>query len=117
MIDYIRRAEETIWGGNDLLRQTLDKAAENMGKAIETQHGIIKYMEGMAQVLAQAGLASSKATGDSPGVAVDRWIHVIRKRAWELIREATETNKQAEPKQEAHFATPEEIKRITKAED
>lgn len=52
-----------------------------------TQHGIIKYMEAMAQVMAEAAIASSKALGDSPSYAVDRWVEVVRKRAKTLIVE------------------------------
>lgn len=55
--------------------------------AAQTQQGIIKYAEAMAQVLAEAGRASHKATGDSPQVAVLKWITVIQKRALELLHE------------------------------
>lgn len=54
----------------------------------KTQRGIIDYAEGMAQVLAEAGRASSKATGDSPQTAVDKWIRVIRERAYQLLKES-----------------------------
>ena len=52
-----------------------------------TQAGIIKYMEAMAQVMAQAALASQQAVGDSPYTAIDKWIGVVRKRAYELVEE------------------------------
>lgn len=59
----------------------------HMVNVARTQRGIIDYAEGMAQVLAEAGRASSKAVGDSPHVAVDKWIRVIRDRAYELLKE------------------------------
>ncbi len=52
----------------------------------KTQRGIIDYAEGMAQVLAEAGRASSKAVGDRPEVAVDKWLKVIRERALQLLK-------------------------------
>lgn len=55
--------------------------------AVQTQAGIQKYAEAMAQVLAEAGRASCKAIGDDPAVAVRRWADVIRRRALELIEE------------------------------
>lgn len=54
---------------------------------VQTQHGIIRYMEGMAQVLAEAGRASKKAIGDDPAYAVNRWAEIVRKRALEILRE------------------------------
>lgn len=53
---------------------------------VQTQHGIIKYAEAMAQVLAEAGRASKKATGDPPEYAVNKWAEVIRHRALDLLR-------------------------------
>lgn len=54
---------------------------------VQTQHGIIRYMEGMAQVLAEAGRSSKKAIGDDPAYAVNRWADIVRKRALEILRE------------------------------
>jgi len=54
---------------------------------VQTQHGIIRYIEGMARVLAEAGRASNKALGDSPEYAVRRWSDILRNRALELLRE------------------------------
>jgi hypothetical protein len=54
---------------------------------VKTQRGIIDYAEGMAQVLAEAGRASSKATGDPPSVAVEKWSNIIRERAKQILRE------------------------------
>lgn len=61
-----------------------------------TQHGIIKYMEAMAQVMAQAAVASQKAVGDSPFYAIDKWMDVVKKRAKELVREKQDTVKKIE---------------------
>lgn len=54
---------------------------------VQTQHGIIRYMEGVARVLAEAGRASHKATGDAPEYAVRRWSDIVRNRALEILRE------------------------------
>lgn len=64
-----------------------DDDVRHMVNVASTQRGIIEYAEGIAQVLAEAGRASSKAVGDSPRVAVDKWIRVIRDRAYELLKE------------------------------
>lgn len=48
---------------------------------VQTQHGIIEYAEAMAQVLAEAGRASNKATGDPVISAINQWSEIIRKRA------------------------------------
>lgn len=63
-----------------------DDMVKHFVTVAKTQRGIIDYAEGMAQVLAEAGRASSKATGDSPKVAIDKWIAVIRARAMELVK-------------------------------
>jgi hypothetical protein len=67
-----------------------DEMVRRMVDVHNTQHGIIKYMEAMAQVMAEAAIASSKALGDAPSHAVDRWIEVVRERAKELIVEKRE---------------------------
>ncbi len=56
-----------------------------------TQYGVIKYMEAMAQVMAEAAIASQKATGDHPSYAVAKWADVVKKRALELLREKAES--------------------------
>ena len=55
-------------------------------KVVQTQHGIVHVAEEMAKVLAEMGRASSKAVGDAPAYAVQRWSDLIRKRALELLR-------------------------------
>ena len=62
-----------------------DDFVKHMVLATQTQHGIVKYAEAMAQVLAEAGRASAKATGDSPRTAINKWSEIIRRRAEELV--------------------------------
>ena len=68
----------------------------NMGDVADTQAGIIKYMEAMAQVMAEAAVASQKAIGDPPLLAIDRWTDVVKKRAKELVREQQSTARRIE---------------------
>lgn len=64
-----------------------DDMVRHMVGTVQTQAGIIKYAEAMAQVLAEAGRASKKALGHSPEFAVRQWSDVILKRAIEILRE------------------------------
>lgn len=64
-----------------------DNMIDHYVATVRTQAGIQKYAEAMAQVLAEAGQASHKATGDNPATAVNKWIEVIRKRAIELLKQ------------------------------
>ena len=59
----------------------------NMAAVTDTHAGIIKYMEAMAQVMAEAAIASQKALGDSPYYAIDKWTDVVKKRAKEIVCE------------------------------
>jgi Cu/Ag efflux pump CusA len=68
---------------------------EHAAKVVETQHAIIKHIEAMAQVMAEAGRASEKAMGDPAAKAIDKWIEILRKRAKELLKEPAQ--KQIEP--------------------
>jgi Lhr-like helicase len=70
-------------------RPFTDEMVRHALTTVQTQHGIIKYAEAMAQVLAEAGRASKKATGDSVEYAVNKWAEIIRQRALELVREDT----------------------------
>jgi len=85
---FLRRATENMLSGNNPFDRLIDNSAEKIANVLATLHGIIKYAEAMAQVLAQAALASQKATGDDPDVALGRWMGVIQNRAHNLIREA-----------------------------
>jgi hypothetical protein len=64
-----------------------DEMAQHIIDVHNTQHAVIRYAEGMAQVLAEAALASNKAVGNHPLVALNRWIEVIKDRAAEIITE------------------------------
>lgn len=64
----------------------IHEAVEHYGLAVQTQKGIIEYAEAIAQVLAEAGRASQKVTGDDPSVAIRKWTKVIEKRALELVK-------------------------------
>lgn len=93
--DYLAKAERAMWSGDDPLHKVFEKAIDKFRdniirdlKTIETQHAIIKYAEAMAQVLAQAAMASQKAGQGSADYALDRWLDVIRTRATELIHAA-----------------------------
>lgn len=65
-----------------------DKTMRDWIEVVRTQHGIVKYAEAMAQVLAQAGLASQKAIGDNPHTAVSKWSALILSRAHDIIRDS-----------------------------
>jgi hypothetical protein len=77
----------------------LERMANSLVKAqfvAQTQAAILKYAEPMAQVLAEAAMASQKATGDLPEAAGHKWLMLIWNRTLELIREK---RAQAEQKQ------------------
>ncbi len=59
--------------------------------SMQTQAGIRKYAEAMAHVLAEAGRASQKVTGDSPNYAVQQWSKVILERALQILKEDAPT--------------------------
>ena len=63
-----------------------DSDARRWMIAVQTHDGIIKYAEAMAQMLAEAGRASAKVTGDSAQTAVHCWIDVIRQRALDILK-------------------------------
>src|SRR6266851_6123132 len=70
-----------------------DEMVRRMIDINNTQHGIIKYMEAMAQVMAEAAIASNKALGDSHNYAIDKWTDGVKKRAKELVAEKRTTKK------------------------
>lgn len=63
---------------------------EHALKIRDTQHAIIKYLEEMARVMAEAGRASEKAVGDPADAAIDKWTEIVRKRAKELLKKPVE---------------------------
>ena len=84
---YLRNAEENMASGNNPFDRLIDNSTEKLVGIIATQAEIIKDAEAMAQVLAKAALASHKATGDPPHIALHKWTDIIITRARELIRE------------------------------
>src|SRR5216683_259621 len=70
-----------------------DEMVRRMVDVHNTQHGIIKYMEAMEQVMAEAAIASQKAIGDSPNYAIDQWTDIVKKRAKKLVAEKCATKK------------------------
>lgn len=62
-----------------------DMDAERIRKVFETQKGIIEFAEWAATVLAEAGIASSRAMGDSPQYACRQWSEVILKEALRIV--------------------------------
>jgi len=71
----------------------LDGYARHLVGTVQTQHAIIKYSEAMAEVLAEAAVASHKATGDYPLDALDKWVRVIRNKARDIIQKPKEQRK------------------------
>lgn len=64
-----------------------DEMVRHFVLTAQTHEGIRKYGEAMAQFLAEAAVASQKATGDGPATALNKWMRVIRERALQLIAE------------------------------
>lgn len=63
-----------------------DGVARHFVATVQTQAGIQAFIRKAADVLAEVGRASSKATGDHPATAIRRWTDVLRE---EAIRLAT----------------------------
>ncbi len=75
--------------GRTALRQEEAKNDQALAGLFQTasavQSNIQDFAEQAAQLLASAGQASARVTGDAPSVAVDKWAEVLRKRAKELL--------------------------------
>jgi hypothetical protein len=56
-------------------------------KLCDTQEAIIEFAKAAAEILAAAGEASAKATGDSAYFAINRWSDIIREKAIQILRE------------------------------
>jgi hypothetical protein len=63
------------------------KAVDHMVKVHQTQAGIIEAIQKMADVMAEAAIATRKALGDSEGYAIDRWTKILADRAKELVKD------------------------------
>jgi alkylated DNA nucleotide flippase Atl1 len=70
--------------GDDDARRLIGKHNHAV-KVRDTQHGIIKYAEPIAQFIAEAARASSKALGHSHEQALAQWLTVIERRAKEIL--------------------------------
>ena len=103
---YVRKAHEemdkALRGEESMFTPFGDAAArayiDQHNRAVmvrDTQHAIIKYAEPMAQFLAEAARASSKALGHSYEHALAQWITVIEQRAKELLRGGTVKQQEA----------------------
>ena len=64
-----------------------DEMVKHYVVSLQTQAGIQKYAEAIAQVLAEAGRASSKVTGDAPSTGTRKWASVILDRALQILSE------------------------------
>jgi hypothetical protein len=64
-----------------------DDMVRGLLKARQLQAEMIPHMERIAETLAAAGVASQIATGDSPNLAIDRWVEVIRQEAKRLLKD------------------------------
>lgn len=71
-----------------------DDMVRHMVKTAQTHEAISEYGEAMANFLAEAAMASSKAVGDRPETAVRKWMQVIQERAMQLISEKRSTANQ-----------------------
>lgn len=63
----------------------LGKALGNVARAAQVQAPISDFAEQAALLLADAGKASSRVTGDTPETAVRKWSEVILRRALEIL--------------------------------
>lgn len=88
-VDYIARAEENMRLNfqRDAQETSIDRAVDHYVKVAKTQGAIIEEIKRMAEVMAAAAIASQKAVGDSPYVAVCNWAKVLVDEAYRLIRE------------------------------
>jgi hypothetical protein len=97
--EQLMRGEDPFGFTDEQARKLIDQhnaVVLNKAAITYTQHGIIKYMEAMAQVMAEAAIASEQANGDTPHVAVYKWTQIVSKRAHELVNEKKGTSKQIE---------------------
>ncbi len=78
-----------------------DMDAARIRQVFETQKGIIEFANWAATVLAEAGIASSKAVGDSPQYACRQWSEVILKEALRIVEERERAEKRVGAKAQA----------------
>ncbi len=85
-IDYIARAEANMRRELEKTQTNIDRAVDHYVKTAQTQAAIIEEIKKMAEVMAAAAVASEKAVGDTPDVAIDRWVRVLATEAKRLAR-------------------------------
>ncbi len=88
-IDYIARAEENMRRQfqQDAQETPIDRAVDHYVKVAKTQGAIIEEIKKMAEIMAAAAIASSKAVGDSPYTAIYKWTEILTKESIRLVRE------------------------------
>jgi hypothetical protein len=93
--EQLQRGEDPFGFTDEQARKLIGQhnaSVSNRAAITDTQSGIIKYMEAMAQVMAEAAIASQKAIGDSPHYAIHKWTTVVRDRANQIVREKLADN-------------------------
>lgn len=86
MIDYLARAEQ-FWQNAEKSESSIDRAVDHYVKVAKTQAGIIEAIKKMADVMAEAAIASEKALGDSTDKAISEWTRVLATEARRLVKE------------------------------
>lgn len=88
-VDYIARAEENMRRNfqRDAQETSIDRAVDHYVKVAKTQGAIIEKIKRMAEVMAEAAIASQKAVGDSPEYAIRKWTELLASEANRLVRE------------------------------
>jgi hypothetical protein len=97
--EQLMRGEDPFGFTDEQARKMIEQhnaRVSNKDAIVGTQAGIIKYMEAMAQVMAEAAIASQKAIGDWPDYAIDQWTKVVRRRANDIVREKQDAAKRIE---------------------
>jgi hypothetical protein len=57
----------------------------DLGKVYDTQNGVQAFIKKAAAVLAEAGEASAKATGDNADYAIRRWSRIMEDEALRIL--------------------------------
>lgn len=85
-IDYIARAEANM--RRELERPSrIDDAIDHYVKVAKTQAAIIGHIKEIAQVMAAAAIASKRAVGDNPSIAISKWTRILTDEANRLVQE------------------------------
>lgn len=65
----------------------IDEAVDHLVLTAQTQHGIIEVVKEMAKVMAEIGIASNKAVGDSVDTAINRWSAIMMAEARRIAKD------------------------------